>query len=94
MKRRADSSTDGFRLPARPTKSLPGTAAKLRILRRRAARGERLFHPDDAQMDQAKLARVPVISRGNFKIIGWEIVEERDWRAHQPIEENWLDDED
>jgi hypothetical protein len=31
-----------------PTTAPPGSAAKLAVLRERAARGERLWHPDDA----------------------------------------------
>lgn len=46
----------GRRLPAEPTDALPGTEAKIRVLERRAARGEQLFHPLDARLDAADLA--------------------------------------
>lgn len=39
----------GRRLPARPTKALPGTAEKVEVMRLRAAKGEQLFHPKDAR---------------------------------------------
>jgi len=36
-------------LPARPTTALPGSKEKLRVLARRYARRQRLFHPGDAR---------------------------------------------
>lgn len=40
----------GLPLPT-PTREAPGTDAKLEVLRERARRGERLFHPDDATVE-------------------------------------------
>ena len=34
--------------PAAPTKALPGSAEKIKIMRERVARGESCFHPGDA----------------------------------------------
>lgn len=34
--------------PCQPTDALPGSAAKVEVLRMRLARGESLWHPDDA----------------------------------------------
>lgn len=36
-------------LPARPTSCAPGTPEKAEIMRLRAKRGERLWHPDDSE---------------------------------------------
>ena len=36
-------------LPGRPTRHPPGSPGKLRVLARRAARGEQLWHPGDAR---------------------------------------------
>lgn len=38
-------------LPAEPTQALPGTWAKVEIMRQRVARGEDCFHPWDAPGD-------------------------------------------
>lgn len=35
-------------LPAEPTDALPGTPEKIAVMKARAARGERVFHPRDA----------------------------------------------
>jgi hypothetical protein len=37
--------------PLRPTKALPGSEAKIAVLRRRIQRGQPLCHPDDAKVD-------------------------------------------
>src|SRR5262249_37651875 len=37
-------------LPGRPTKALPGGKEKLKVMQERAARGEALFHPEDARL--------------------------------------------
>ncbi|GBD37546.1 hypothetical protein HRbin36_02681 [bacterium HR36] len=39
------------RLPAEPTAALPGTPDKIAVMAQRAARGETLFHPQDATLD-------------------------------------------
>ncbi|MCS7166236.1 MAG: hypothetical protein RMI91_01820 [Gemmatales bacterium] len=39
------------RLPAVPTAALPGTPGKIEVMAQRAARGESLFHPQDATLD-------------------------------------------
>jgi hypothetical protein len=39
------------RLPAHPTPFLPGTEAKMAVMRDRANRKESCFHPDDAMPD-------------------------------------------
>lgn len=39
--------TGSGRLPDHPTSALPGTPEKIAVLRRRAQRGEVLFHPSD-----------------------------------------------
>ncbi len=36
-------------LPIAPTRALPGSEAKMIVMRERAGRGERLFHPEDAR---------------------------------------------
>lgn len=36
------------KLPARPTRALPGSLAKLQVFEQRFRRREQLFHPDDA----------------------------------------------
>lgn len=36
------------RLPCEPTDAIPGTPEKIRVLMDRAARGQELFHDDDA----------------------------------------------
>ena len=33
-----------------PTQERPGTPAKIRVMRQRIARGEMLYHPDDAKI--------------------------------------------
>jgi hypothetical protein len=38
-------------LPAEPTRALPGTQDKLDVMAARARRGERLWHPDDATVE-------------------------------------------
>jgi len=38
-------------LPATPTTALPGTPDKIAVMAQRAARGETLFHPQDATLD-------------------------------------------
>jgi hypothetical protein len=39
------------RLPQQPTAALPGTPDKVAVMAERAARGESLFHPQDATLD-------------------------------------------
>lgn len=47
--RRASPDRFGSRpLPRRPTQAPPGSPAKVAVLEQRAARGECLWHPDDA----------------------------------------------
>jgi hypothetical protein len=41
--------------PAFPTTALPGTPEKVAVLQQRAARGESLWHPEDAPMDRRQL---------------------------------------
>lgn len=38
-------------MPASPTQAAPGTPAKLEVMAERARRGERLWHPDDATVE-------------------------------------------
>lgn len=40
-------------LPDRPTHHLPGTPGKIAVMRRRAAKRQQLFHPDDARLDDS-----------------------------------------
>lgn len=54
--RRGHGSAD--REPAEPTTALPGSAEKITVLERRAANGERLWHPLDAG-----LAKLPAYDR-------------------------------
>jgi hypothetical protein len=42
------ANTGKLPLPAEPTDARPGTAAKIAVLRKRASRGEHLWHADDA----------------------------------------------
>ena len=51
--RRRKRSTVGQlgRLPQQPTTALPGTPDKVAVMAERAARGESLFHPQDATLD-------------------------------------------
>lgn len=44
--------------PPRPTKALPGTRAKKRVMRLRVALDYQPFHPDDAKWDDAAVERV------------------------------------
>src|SRR6185295_13866424 len=46
------------RLPCEPTDALPGTPEKIRVLMDRAARGQELFHDEDAEHCAAPLAMV------------------------------------
>lgn len=43
--------TGGHRRPAAPTNAPPGTLVKLIVMGERAARGEMLWHPDDATIE-------------------------------------------
>ncbi len=47
-----DEPFESMTTPARPTKHLPGTNAKIEVLRRRLERGELLWHPDDMTFEQ------------------------------------------
>lgn len=38
-------------LPPTPTQALPGSWEKVEVMRKRAASGYAIFHPDDAQLD-------------------------------------------
>lgn len=52
MARRGVGNLTGNRpLPKCPTNALPGTAAKLKVMGERAARGERLWHPADVTIE-------------------------------------------
>jgi len=64
---------------------VPGTRGKITILRRRAARGESLFHPGDEVMDPFDRARVPRKCRRNDNLLGWRIVDERDYRQRYTL---------
>jgi hypothetical protein len=46
------------RLPCEPTDALPGSPEKIRVLMERAARGQELFHEEDAELCMAPLALV------------------------------------
>ena len=46
------------RLPCDPTGAVPGSPEKIRVLMDRAARGEELFHEEDADVWAAPLALV------------------------------------
>lgn len=37
------------RRPSKPTRYIPGTEAKIRVMQLRASRGESVFHPDDVR---------------------------------------------
>ncbi len=45
-----ENNTSGKKLPAQPTRALPGSAEKIRVLGERAAAGQLLYHPLDAGM--------------------------------------------
>ena len=55
----AGGSESPERLPGPPTSAAPGTAAKIACMRRRAARGATLFHPDDCSGPVATRRRRP-----------------------------------
>ena len=44
------------RLPCEPTDAIPGSPEKIRVLMDRVARGQELFHDDDAELWTAPLA--------------------------------------
>lgn len=44
------------RLPCEPTDAIPGTPEKIRVLMERVARGEELFHEEDASLYSLPLA--------------------------------------
>ena len=46
------------RLACKPTDAIPGSPEKIRVLMERVARGEELFHEDDADLWLAPLALV------------------------------------
>lgn len=69
--------------------ALPGSPEKVQVLVDRAARGERLWHPLDATMDRFRTVRVPIISAGNFKLVGWRIITEAEYRAEGHNEPWW-----
>lgn len=50
-----DEPFESMAMPARPTKHLPGTNAKIEVLRRRIERGEQLWHPYDTTFEQFAL---------------------------------------
>lgn len=52
------------RLPAQPTNELRGTPEKIEVMRERAARGESLFHPDDAQWGEHDSDPLPLPPNG------------------------------
>lgn len=45
---RGNGNANTKRMPTEPTSALPATPEKLEVMRRRAERGESLFHPLDA----------------------------------------------
>ena len=49
------------RLPAEPTQALPGSDEKIEVLAQRAARGEALFHPQDARHGQSDRPPLPIL---------------------------------
>lgn len=52
------------KLPDAPTNAVPGSEAKLRVLEERAARGERLDHPDDRRFaDEDSLDELAIMRR-------------------------------
>lgn len=86
------SGAEGERLPRRPTRFLPGTPGKKRVLRRRARRGERLWHPLDARMDEPGIVRVPILSKKGFRIVSWKTVAEKELRQSDCSGGNGFDD--
>jgi hypothetical protein len=60
--RRGVSDFNGqIKLPSGPTSAFPGTPEKVAILEQRAARGEALWHPEDAPMDRLAM-RLPGVA--------------------------------
>jgi hypothetical protein len=47
------------RMPKRPTMASPGTEAKIQVMRRRAERGEHLYHPLDNRSCYRPIKRGP-----------------------------------
>ncbi len=67
-------------LPDQPTLAIPGTPEKISVMEERAAACRQLKHPGDASMDQDGTIRVPILTPGNFKLLGWEIFGEAEFR--------------
>lgn len=65
-----DKRTQLGRLPAEPTSALPGTPDKIAVMRERAARGESLFHPQDATLDGDWALIVTPSQTGKPMVIG------------------------
>jgi hypothetical protein len=51
VRRGSGINVRGLVAPKCPTNALPGTQEKLDVMRERAKRGERLWHPDDATVE-------------------------------------------
>ncbi len=64
------------KLPA-PTCARPGTAEKVLDMSDRESRGEALFHPQDAPLDNLGEARIPLPNPGNHANEDWLAVDER-----------------
>ncbi len=58
------------RLPEQPTTALPGTPDKVAVMAERAARGESLFHPQDATLDDDWALIVVPSQTGRPLVIG------------------------
>lgn len=52
-------------LPALPTTALPGTLERIQVMADRADRGEQLYHPNDAQWDNADRLSIDAIMGRN-----------------------------
>lgn len=73
-----DMTEEPAKLP-KPTRTIPGTEARLRVLIERAERGEQLSHPDDTQADSADLDRLAILAghgrNGSDKRMGQPIMQ-------------------
>lgn len=55
----------GKPLPAERTKAVPGSEEKILVMRERVARGEQLYHPQDATHEKAKTVEPYEFIKGN-----------------------------
>ena len=76
-------------MPSSATDCMPGTREKVEVMRDRFARGVAIHHPDDMKMDHPEVVRVPILSPGNFRAIGWDVMDEEEYHEANPSPPWW-----